>query len=366
MNIREQIHELKKSLKQTIQLIKIGMPYYTAAHSHDMSNKPVYQQAKKNLLWIGPFPGRHRNVGDHAQTVAVKRFLKKYFSDYHVIRLDRNEVKKQKEQIVQLANSFNKNDIVFLHSSGDFGSQHYDPNGCWHLTRREIASRFSKSKVFNLPTTVMYSQDESAQKLLLEDKKIFSSPNFSLFCREHVSHGYVKDVFTSHTQFLPDFVFYLQRSAKPHAKRNGAIVILRSDSEASFDEQARNELVKSLKTYFTKVDVSDILNADFPVVKSVEEKYVEHIQDVYEQYELVITDRMHGMILAVTTNTPCLALDSGIPHKINAYKAFLDGAVTFYSDRDFNAQLFKKVIDERTPSPDLSHYYSEFRSNFID
>ncbi|MFY0643017.1 MAG: polysaccharide pyruvyl transferase family protein [Bacteroidia bacterium] len=364
MSLAENLHEIKKTIKQSLLLLKHGLPYIKWSSLKVIPPSFSYNRSKPNILWIGAFPARHRNVGDHAQTVAVLQFFKKHFPEYHVIRMNRNQVKKSKSGIKKLGSQFNEQDLVIMHSSGDFGSQHYNPEGCWHLTRKEIVNSFPKSQIVNLPTTVIYDESPSAQQLLKEDTRDFGGSNFMLLCRENVSLSYVKDVFSSRNEFFPDFVFYLQR---PEAtkKRNGALVILRSDSEAKLGSEQRADLIATLKKSFNKVDDVDILNADFPVTELVEENYVSHIQDVYEKYELVITDRMHGMILAVTTNTPCLALDSGIPHKINAYESFLAPAVTFFKGTSFNKEQFQEVINSRSGSPDLSEYYNGFRSKVV-
>ena len=364
MSIAENLHQLKKTIKQSLLLLKYGLPYVKWSSLRIGPANFDYKHGQANIFWVGAFPARHRNVGDHAQTVAVLQFFRKHFPEYNIIRMNRNQVKRSKRKIIKLGKSFTKEDLVIMHSSGDFGSQHYNPEGCWHLTRKFIINQFPKSHIVNLPTTVIYDESENSQLLLQQDIEDFGQDNFSLMCREKVSLSYVQDVFKSRVEFFPDFVFYLQRP-KTSSKREGALVILRSDSEAKLGKEQRLELLKTLKTSFDRVDDLDILNANFPVTELVEENYVSHIQDVYEEYEIVITDRMHGMILAVTTNTPCLALDSGIPHKINAYEEFLAPAVTFFKGKHFSKEQFQEVIANRQGSPDLSSYYNGFRSKLL-
>lgn len=364
MKIATNKNEIKKSIKQTYFLLKYGMSYFSLNKAIASKTDTKYKKGVKHILWIGAFPARHKNVGDHAQTVAVKYFFEAQFKGYKVIRLDRNEAVEQWREIESLSKKFTKDDILIIHSSGDFGSQHYKKEGCWHETRRNLVKLFPQCKSINLPTTVMYSKDEFGQSVLEEDKTIFSMENFALLCREEVSLSMVKDKINCKTIFFPDFVFYLQRK-ESEKKRKGVLVVLRSDSEANLNDSERKALIQELKRSFGEVTVADILNAKFPVVKGTEDQFVSHIQDVYEEHELVVTDRMHGMILAVTTNTPCLALDSGIPHKINAYRSFLDGAVKFHSGSSFDEQLFKDAIEKRTPSPDLSHFYNSFKEELL-
>lgn len=365
MKLREVLHELKKDVKQTSLLAKHGRRFIDLSKFRSYGGEIKYKKGKKHILWIGAFPPRHKNVGDHAQTVAVKRFFESEFPEYIVIRVDREQAKKNWDAVSGLSKNFNSEDIVILHSSGDFGSQHYKGSNSWHQRRREIVQMFNLSKVINLPTTAIYGPSEKDQQLLEEDSAIFSVDRFTLLLREQISLSYVNDNFSCRTEFLPDFVFYLQRP-KRETKRKGALVILRSDSEAKMTGNEKMTLMELLKSEFDKVEEIDILNSKFPVVISTEDNYIEYIQDLYEQYELVVTDRMHGMILSVTTNTPCLALDSGIPHKIIAYKEFIDDAVTFTNGQVIDEALIKTARDKDVKAPDLTPFYTGFKKNFID
>ena len=98
------------------------------------------------LFWIGCFPPRVHSVGDHAQTLAVEKFLRENFSDYEIVRFYRTEVKKFFQQSVR------DDDLIFIHSSGDFG----DLYSGWHDIRKKIISSFPNNRIIQLPVSVFY------------------------------------------------------------------------------------------------------------------------------------------------------------------------------------------------------------------
>ena len=74
-----------------------------------------------------------------------------------------------------------------------------------------------------------------------------------------------------------------------------------------------------------------------------------------------MTDKMHGMITAVITGTPCIALNGGIPHKIKAYESFLSGAVIFIDDVSGIANAVEQIRSTEYKRIDLSDYFDKFR-----
>ena len=49
-------------------------------------------------MWVGCFDPSEHNIGDHAQTLAIEKFLEKNFSDFVVKRFYRTEVEHFKKE----------------------------------------------------------------------------------------------------------------------------------------------------------------------------------------------------------------------------------------------------------------------------
>ena len=104
------------------------------------------------------------------------------------------------------------------------------------------------------------------------------------------------------------------------------------DKESIFDDSQKLQIQKLLESVTPDVEVNDIMHAGFPMFPSIREKYMKVLARKYQGYNLVVTDRMHGMIMSVVTQTPCIALNEAIPHKLAGYKDFLSDSVEFVDD----------------------------------
>lgn len=372
--IYNQLHIARRKMRRARRFFVYGSRYISvryliqnARHTISRSLSSV-NAVERKLIWIGPFPSGHRNVGDHAQTLAVEQFLAKHFSDYEIIRVDRNHKDAaaiDESMLERLSRRFTPDDLVLIHSSGDFGSKHFRPEGCWHETRKAIIRTFPQCRVIQLPTTVTYDDNEMGRRLLEEDIEFFRRPNVTILCRELVSLQTIEDKFECECQFFPDFVFYLQRPQRV-SQRTGVLVILRADSESALTSEKKRELFVNLKNAFGNISETDILHSRFNVIDATKQKYIDYVLDEYEKYELVVTDRMHGMISGVVTNTPCIALNGGISHKISAYKSFLKDAVIFQDEIDFSTQSLLDCVRSPASPPDLSPYFDTFRDKIVN
>lgn len=359
------LYRLKKAFIKFLRVSIFGIRYISIRRLLSSILKSQKKPNQKTILWVGMFGPNHINVGDHAQTYAVELFLKRDFPNYFVIKLCRHEVKSSPEILRKYYAILGPQDIVLVHSAGDFGSQYYNPNGYWHDFRREIFKNFNQTPVINLPTTVNYKNDAIGKKTFHEDKAIFSKKNLLVLCREQISLGKINQEFSCKTQFFPDFVFYLQRKPKA-VKRRGVMLLLRSDKESKLNPTEKASLIHILKDQYDLIK-EDEINAKFPLIEATYSSYFNSIMEKYEKYELVVTDRMHGMILAVTANTPCLALDSGIPHKISPYQSFINDTVHFQDGKTITKEFIQDIKKEkRYVSTDLTHYFDGFKKNFID
>lgn len=75
---------------------------------------------------------------------------------------------------------------------------------------------------------------------------------------------------------------------------------------------------KIAKKYFSKIDYKDIARGE-PILAKDREQKLDEMFTRCRQAQLIITDRLHGMIFAAITSTPCIALKS-YNHKITSSK----------------------------------------------
>lgn len=277
-----------------------------------------FRKLNKKIFWVGCMPPNDRSIGDHAQTLAVSKILKKFFSDYEIKRFYRTE----------LNDFFNSNinteDLIFIHSSGDFGDLHY----VWHDIRKKIISSFPSNKIIQLPISTCYTNIS----YLNNDGKFFSDKkNLIILCRSKKDVEILKLFFNCKVLFFPDFAFYIQPQFLSE-NRNGKLLALRYDKESlikskppkifmrryirnitnpilkfNFDRKIRKEY----KDYYIK----DTQIYDYDITDMNREKVIQETLHFISKFESVVTDRFHVRVFAYLTNTPCKTVKSLISEK---------------------------------------------------
>lgn len=143
-----------------------------------------------------------------------------------------------------------------------------------------------------------------------------------MVAREEVSYQTMKKEFAENNVIkTPDIVTYLNRNGIAQ-KRDGALLILRSDIEANLDDEKIKQIEQITMKYFKDVVYDDTAKGTGILSKYREEK-IEEMLKKYRRCQLVITDRLHGMIFAAITSTPCIALGN-YNHKIESCSKTLE------------------------------------------
>lgn len=293
--------------------------------------------ATKKLFWVGYFPSNSRSIGDHAQTYAIQKILETQFGDYKVFGFSRTETDKFfKCQI-------NTNDIIFIHSSGDFGDLYN-----FHRIRKQIIATYPDNLIVQLPVSVHY---ESAVKF--ECDKIFFSDrkNILILTRTLQEYELLKANFNCKVQYFPDFVYSINpekaETEKNKTTHKGVLFALRKDGESILTgslcktiKKFRSPLTilnritrknvyqiilqfcinieyKSMANWLKKrgYDVKDSQISDYKITDGNREKIIYSTLNYYRRYKLVITDRFHAGVFCKLTNTPYRILGSRIKGK---------------------------------------------------
>src|SRR5690606_14410296 len=144
-------------------------------------------------------------------------------------------------------------------------------------------------------------------------------PKLTLIARELKSYEFYKKHFKNKVLLLPDIVTTLDRS-QPELPRKGAIICLRKDKEKKLSEQQELDLTNYVRERFSKFEYYDTHVGGQGLTMKRKITSLFHIWDVFKKTELVITDRLHGMIFCHITNTPALVFLNN-NHKIEqSYK----------------------------------------------
>lgn len=262
---------------------------------------------KKAILMGVP---HHNNLGDNAITIAEKQYINDNFKEYKYYEISEETLEKCVDKVKEY---ISENDIIFLHGGGNLGDEYlYVEEG-----RRKVIQVFPNNTIILFPQTIYFSKTKKGEQEFEKSKAIYSKhKKLTIIAREQISYEIMKKEFPKNRVIqTPDIVTYLNKTNE-NSKREGLLFILRNDIEVNITSEQFENMDKIAKKYFNKIEYSDTARGAGILTKDREKK-LEDLLEKYRKAQLVITDRLHGLIFAAITSTPCIALDN-YNHKVKA------------------------------------------------
>lgn len=301
------------------------------------------------------------NLGDVAITYAQTKFLKDNLgNDFEVIEIP---ISKSLEGLNFVKKNIKPGDIVTSVGGGNLGDL-YDQI---EYIRQLAVKFFPNNKFISFPQTFDFSETSSGVKSLRIAKKVYNDhPNMFFIAREKTSFKLMKEHFNKTTVLLtPDIVISLNKG-KPIQNRIGAVICMRSDKEKNITEDQSNYITNQIKNRFDSVTYYDThINKNN---LNIEERETElsKIWNTFKSAELVVTDRLHGMIFCYITNTPCLVFQNN-NHKVRETYHWIKGNTNINLMTRFDKQEIETFFHQ-TQLPtgtiqDLKDLYTPIREN---
>jgi exopolysaccharide biosynthesis predicted pyruvyltransferase EpsI/GT2 family glycosyltransferase len=259
----------------------------------------------KKIIIIGS--PEHNNLGDHAIALSQLNFFKS-FKDYKLVEITEASFCKSRKL---LKKSISSQDIIILSGGGDIGNQYL-----WiENTRRNAIRSFPENYIYIFPQTAFFTKDKNGEKELSISQKIYGSHKYlTIFAREQVTYEFLKNNFPNNKiELCPDIVL-INDKMQPQFTRKGALLCLRSDLEGKLSYKEIAYLRDCCREIYDRTDVTDTVYSE-NIAISDREKRLEEKFNQFKKYEVVVTDRLHGVIFAAITGTPCIALGN-YNHKV--------------------------------------------------
>lgn len=267
---------------------------------------------RKMILFQTP---THGNRGDHAIAIAEKKFIEVNYPDYYFWEIPYDDIIRE---IKEIKNTINKDDIILIQGGGNIGEMYY-----WEeFMRRFIIATFKDTPVISFPQTVSFSPSRIGKRELKKSQMIYSkNKNLLLVARETKTYELMKSYFPKTDVILtPDIVLSLNE--RKETVRSGLLACFRNDGEQSISNVFKSEIINTIKQRYGQVQVTDTV-VDYEINEMSREKELKKIWDIFRASEIVLTDRLHGMIFCAITSTPCIVF-SNFNHKIEySYKNWL-------------------------------------------
>lgn len=315
----------------------------------------AHQKKNKSCIFMISTPV-HGNMGDQAIVYAQYKLLSSVISKSRIVEITRWQYHAACEW---LPGVIREKDIIIIDGGGNIGT-------LWQAEEnkmRDIIQRFPRNPIFIFPQSAFFENSEKGERELEKSRNIYCKhEQLTVFCRDHVTYELLQKKFEKVRSFYtPDMVPYIQDAENAH-NRQGVLLCLRNDAERTQRPTFENEMVKCLQAANYQVKTGSTLVAGKVTKRNraakLKKKWAE-----FSSAQLVITDRLHGMIFSAITATPCLAFDN-ISHKVRdgyawlrhlPYISFCENEEEMYKKIDGMVALAGAVKYERAP---LERYYT--------
>ena len=303
------------------------------------------------FLMLTPIGG---NLGDQALTLAEERLLKKIY----LVEMPCPHFPIYFNHINSIKRLISNHTIIF-NAGGNVGTLWYESTEYYF---RKVIEEFPDNNIVVLPNTCFYEKSEWGKEELDKSIALYNNHNhLTIFAREETSYSLMKGIYQN-IYLMPDMVMYLKYN-KPATSRSGAVICLRDDCEKTLNETFAETLIEKMQEIYGQIVITDTVIPGI-VTKRKRKKYIEKKLDQFSTAKIVVTDRLHGMVFAAITATPCIVLNS-MSHKLEGcYKWIKDLEYVKFIDNIPEIENFCKNIVERRyeyHNENLLKYYDELR-----
>lgn len=320
-------------------------------------NKKKYNKYDKNTVFFIGAP-EYGNLGDQAIADAEVVFLRKTLPKKEIIIIPESESIENLLCIKKITNKYH-NICAFI-GGGNMGDLYFFQENL----RLTAVKLLKNAKIVIFPQSIDYDGTSTRFK---KAKKIYEShKSLFLFTREKKSEEKRKRLFSKcKGGLVPDIVLSLSPTLETF-KREEIFFCMRSDIEKNSETK---KIVNELEN-FTNEMTSSIKKLDTRDNKYCTKYINQHNQlinfwEKFAQASLIITDRLHGMIFSIITNTPCIALDNNTGKIRSLYETWLNENMVCFIDSTEKIEKAKQYIKEsKNKNQDNTKYLKEITQHY--
>lgn len=260
------------------------------------------------------------NMGDQAIIYTEKMFVKKYLSNCKRIEIPYYLEDRDFNFLVHL---IKPTDLILIQGGGSLGDLYPKED----LRTQNIIKTFVNNKIIIMPQTITYRNSEKSEQLKKMAIDTFSKhPNLVICAREKISYDIMCKLFPKNKILLvPDMVFSFNYS-KQYTRKPEILFLLRNDFEKRISDNEMNSLIQKIEQKNIPYCIYDTFLDDYFLIKKtypfLRKKRLFQLLKKCAQSQLIITDRLHGMIFSFLTHTPCYVFEN-INHKIRGVHAWI-------------------------------------------
>lgn len=326
------------------------------------------EKNKRKVLYVGiPL---HPNLGDQAQYFCINSWLEKNYKEYEIIEYPDCLINSNFFGINKKIKNIVLEDDIIIFQSGYRTTDVANKPG--EYAHRKILQNFSNNRILVFPQTINFKDNnefEKSQKAYSKGKKVL------FLARDEKSYKMALNKYKNKIELYPDIVTSLIGSYKYHNKRNGFLCCMRRDAEKFYENKEIADMISNLSKVdiVTRNDTTIDINAD--ELRKNLKIVIENMIKEFSRYKVVITDRYHGTIFSLISNTPTIVIGS-TDHKLSSGVDWFKGIkefekYIFFANSLEEAELLaKKIYSEnydynyQLPTYFNDMYYEKLKEKF--
>ncbi len=305
--------------------IKNNIKYYLNYSNNIKEINKIDKSEKKIVLLGSP---EYNNLGDHLIAYATKIFIEDNFKEYRYYEISEKNIL---HCINKVKKYINDDDVILLQGGGNMGDLYLDQVNI----RKKVLTNFINNKIIIMPQTIYFSSPKNYLPYY------YNNLNLHIFAREQISYDILKNMRVNNLYLVPDIAIYLINNLSfKKNNRKGILMCLRDDKEKS--DIKFSQLDSDIFNSHSIINVSTVLNVSVSI--NDREQILFDLFNKFTSSSLVVTDRLHGMIIAAITHTPCIVLPTFNHKVIESYKWLKRlGYVYLLNQEDDIARVIKQV-----------------------
>lgn len=292
---------------------------------------------KKNI-YLMMLP-EHGNLGDYLIGYSSQDFLLNNFREYELINVTTDEWNVASREL----KAFITPDDVLVFSGGGYMGDVWDSG----MVLREITEAFPYNKKIIMPNTLTY-KEMYVEHIHNDLKKILGDNNTYLCFRDKKSYDICSELGMGNSCiYVPDMALYSHVRKKSEERLNRVLLCMRDDEEKIFGN------IEELKNGF---DVHNITHDEFNICRGKRilqddgQNELKKAFSTISKYKLVITDRLHVMLICYLTQTPCVAFDNSTNKVSEVFNWISDSGIRYMDafNMEIILEMYKANIQIKT------------------
>lgn len=257
------------------------------------------------------------NIGDIGISQAQHDFLKKELNGFDIVSVP---ISQTRLVLRSIQKQIKPDDIVTIIGGGNMGAIYPDIEAL----RQLVIKSCPHNRIVCFPQTLDWDDSLKSNRALQRLVTSYSRhPDIHVFARESITHTKLNEIFSPHYNvsvgLVPDIVMTSTAEAlgtKECIDPSGILRCLRDDKEAALSvaQYAILDAALAITGYSIKKTDTHAGGSELDAVYCAA-----LLADKLGQFraaKLVVTDRLHGMILSLLSGTPCLVIPNA-NHKIS-------------------------------------------------